>query len=207
MKNTHHKPNNILFGLTPLTFVLAIITVFFPAAYIFGAIFAESYGWKITMRILWASLLLQICLLLFHIAVPTATSLTMALTATRFGLEKIVQFSDMAGVWQALVGFLNIYLISKWKVLKQGKYFWARSLVSSSICGFVNIFFLATFIPVFLDKVSFSLHLNLVVYLVVIFYTLLFLFPGQLVVNYLKRKKGVDHYDYKTSYNPFNFKK
>ena len=41
--------------------------------------------------------------------------------------------------------FINIYIISKWKILLRGKYYWLRSLGSSGVGVFVYAF-IASFI-------------------------------------------------------------
>src|SRR5436190_15105643 len=42
-------------------------------------------------------------------------------------------------VANSVAAFLNIYFISKWKILARGKVFWIRSIVSTCISEFVLI--------------------------------------------------------------------
>ncbi len=122
--------------------------------------------------------------------------------ATVFG-EIPRQFTSLA--ISMLTGvFLNDYLISRLKVIYGGRYLWARIIFSTMIgeavlnivgliVGFGDIMhFFSQMLPNIALSYSYKLLWN--VSLISVIY---------LVTGFLKKKEGVDVYDYDTDYNPF----
>ena len=103
---------------------------------------------------------------------------------------------------------INIHIITKWKILLQGKYFWLRSLGSSTIAEA-----LYSAIAILMMEIgSISLRsiwkVILISYLIKVTYSIIFAGPGNLLVNYIKHKSKIDIYDQEISSRfAINFRK
>lgn len=186
-------------------FVESGATIIFPFTYVLGDVMCEVYGWKITMRIVWLALLCEglfALLITFIIHMPT------------YGIGDYQdQYANVLGnLWlfviggivsNAVAGLLNIYFMSRWKILAQGRYFWLRSILSTCISEFILI--IITVLIAFLPYIKFDMTMKVFVdaYILEIVYALLFVVPAMLLVNFLRNKEKIDAYDYGVSYNPF----
>jgi len=180
-------------------------TIIFPLTYVLGDVICEVYGWKTAMRIVWLALL---CEGLF------AALITMIIHIPTYGIgnyqeQYINVLGDMwlfviAGIISNLFsGILNIYFMSKWKIIAQGKLFWLRSIISTCISEFVLI--IVTVLIAFLPFIKFEMTMKIFyeAYVLEIFYALLFVIPAKYLVNFLRNKEKIDAYDYGVTYNPF----
>lgn len=182
----------------------AIIT---PVWYAIADIITEVYGYQISRQILLASLACQFvfsffCFLILHLPSPQFWHGKIDYDFV-FGNTLRIYFS---GVTAYLIsGFVNIYFISKWKILMMGKYFWIRSIGSSTISEMI---YTALIIPMIsFGKLPVEKILIIVAssYGLKIVYALIASGPATLIVDFLKKIEGVDVYDTKTDYNPFLF--
>lgn len=180
-------------------------TIIFPFTYVLGDIICEVYGWKTTMRIVWLALL---CEGIF------ATLITAILYMPSYGIgEYQNQYINVLGnMWLFVLagivanivsGLLNVYFMSRWKILMEGKVFWLRSILSTCISEFILI--IITVLIAFLPFIKMQMTLKIFVhaYLLEIFYALLFVFPAKFLVDFLRNAEKIDAYDYGISYNPF----
>ncbi|PIQ44083.1 MAG: hypothetical protein COV52_02245 [Gammaproteobacteria bacterium CG11_big_fil_rev_8_21_14_0_20_46_22] len=182
-------------------------TILFPLTYIIGDVTCEVYGWKIAMKLVWYGL---ICEALFAILITSVIHLSSS------GIGQYQnEYTDILGhIWlfvfggiisNAIAGLLNVYFISKWKIFAKGRVFWIRSILSTCISELILILLtvLIAFTPFIHIKAT--MHIFFDAYFLEIIYALLFVYPAQLLVNFLKRSEGIDAYDYGVSYNPFKF--
>ena len=104
-----------------------------------------------------------------------------------------------------LVGeFSNSAVLSKMKILTQGKMLWLRTMSSTVIGQFLDslIFvLLACFLKVFPWEI-FS-NLVLTAFLLKVAFEFLFTPFLYLLARFLKKQEKLDTYDHKTNYNPF----
>lgn len=102
--------------------------------------------------------------------------------------------------------FVNAFLFSKLKILMHGKFFWIRSILSSSIGGFFLV--AITMILGYSWTVSFAqlLRMFVSVYCLELMYALILAFPAWWLSGYLKVQEKIDAYDTHTKFNPFSFK-
>ena len=113
----------------------------------------------------------------------------------------------MGMVLAYLIGsFVNSYMLSRWKIIVRGKYFWVRSLVSSGLGQF-----LFTFIAMFFDlygmmPIHTLLSLAVVAYLVKLIFTPIVALSASMTAAYLKKVEKIDVYDTGINYNPFKLK-
>ena len=186
-------------------FVESGATIIFPFTYVLGDVMCEVYGWKITMRIVWLAL---VCEGLF------AVLITIIIHMPTYGIGDYQdQYANVLGnLWifvlggiisNAIAGLLNIYFMSRWKILARGRVFWFRSILATCISEFILI--IVTVLIAFLPYIQFKMTMQVFIdaYILEIIYAILFVIPAKLLVNFLRQKEQIDAYDYGVSYNPF----
>lgn len=180
-------------------------TIIFPFTYVLGDVICEVYGWKTTMRIVWLALL---CEAIF------AGLITIIIHMPTYGIGDYQdQYINVLGnMWlfvfggiiaNTVSGLLNIYFMSKWKVLAKGRVFWLRSIVATCISEFILI--LITIFIAFLPFIKMQMTMKIFVhaYVLEVFYALLFVWPAKRLVDFIRNKEQIDAYDFGISYNPF----
>ena len=180
----------------------------FPLTYFLSDVITEIYGYRISRNILWSSL---ICQFIFAIVIsltmlaPTAPFIQ-SNTAFHTVLDHLIKYSISFTLGTIAGGFLNIYIISKFKIIMQGKYFWLRSL--GSTCLGECVFTIITLGPVLLanNTLAHVLQILLDAYIFKLIYGLLFIIPASILVVILKRVEKIDTYDYQVKYNPFSLR-
>lgn len=182
-------------------------TLIFPITYLLGDIVTEVYGYHIARKFIWLNLLCELIFAFIVFAVihvQSATGIAYQNDITH-ALGNILRFV-LAGIIANIVSdFLNVYLISKWKIFMKGKHFWLRSLGSTAVSElFLNII---TGMLAFFGSMNIMhlFHLITSAYLLEIFYAIVFVWPGWMIIIYLKKKEQIDVYDYNTNYNPFHY--
>ena len=181
-------------GLFVLPFVLLI-----------EDIVAEVYGYKISRLLLWFVFLSMIifttgALIIIHLPSPTYWHLQSSFDAV---FDPMLRGAPSLILALMVSRFINIFLITKLKILVKGKYFWLRSIFSTllgSAIGLIIAFGLAYGTSVSL--VSFE-KLILTDYFVRFLYAMLGGGPAWLFVIFLKKKESIDVYDVGTNFNPF----
>ncbi|OGT30989.1 MAG: hypothetical protein A3E87_06135 [Gammaproteobacteria bacterium RIFCSPHIGHO2_12_FULL_35_23] len=180
-------------------------TLVFPFTYAITDIIAEVYGYSIARKLIW---IVFLCDTLFGLT----TALLVQLPSPTLELQHIYNFvfadllrgsaGEVLGVLAGI--FINIYAVSKLKILTGGKYFWLRSIGSSLIGEAVLV--MISMPMIFLGKTS-SLHDLAVLMLCSYSYKIIFAFaaayPATLVVRALKKIEHIDTYDYNIDFNPF----
>lgn len=179
-----------------------------PFIFILDDIIAEIYGYKITQTVIIAGFAAQtlfsiLCLLVLAAPHPSfftnqaAYSSILGMTLFRINLSGFAA--------NLIANLMNSYIISRWKVLLKGKKFWLRSLGSSTIAeAFYS--FLAIMMMEF-KSIPFHdiLRVVLLSYLIKASYSAIFAFPANSIVNWMKRKTGIDVYDFPKNFTPEKF--
>jgi uncharacterized integral membrane protein (TIGR00697 family) len=180
----------------------------YPFSYLLCDISAEVYGYKITRQILWCSLLSWIIsglFIAFTIRLPTP------IFWSSYSQEFNVVMSPylrtiMSGIVAVVAGqFINIYTISKFKILTRGRFFWMRSVSSCLTGDLITTVLSLSFI--FLGRMPFHEITQLIVYELTISIVIqaIFAIPATLIVNFLKKSENADAFDYNVNFNPFKF--
>lgn len=176
----------------------------FPLTYFLSDVITEVYGYKIARQILWFGFFCQFIFSLLIVGImhlPAATFWhDQKSFETVFGHLFFYCLTTTLGTLCG--GFLNIYIVSKFKILLQGKYFWIRSLLSSSVGEL--IFSLIALTPIFLHSVGVknALWIALSAYLFKLSYGIIAVIPSSILVKILKKIENVDVYDFDTNFNP-----
>ncbi len=188
-----------LFGL-----ILPAAIFIFPLSYITGDVLTEVYGYRQARKVIWLGFL---CNVLVVIAIWIAQVLPAAsFWDGQKAYERILGYTPRilaASFLAYLAGeFANSFVLAKMKIATQGRWLWMRT-IGSTLVGqgldsvvFISLAFAGT-IPVH------ALTLAIVTqWLAKSAYEAVATPFTYLVVNFLKRKEGMDTYDHKTRFNP-----
>jgi uncharacterized integral membrane protein (TIGR00697 family) len=187
----------------PVALPAAILV--FPLSYIFGDILTEVYGYRVARRVIWLGFGCNLIFVFFAWIgqiLPAADFWEgQAAYDIILGYVPRILASSFCGY---LVGeFANSFVLAKMKIFTRGRWLWSRT-IGSTIIGegldsavFLTLAFIGTpvFMPItivyhWLSKTVIEIICTPVTYA---------------IVNWLKKKEGIDTYDYETSYNPFVF--
>lgn len=182
--------------------ILPAAIIIFPLSYIIGDILTEVYGYRHARAVIWLGFL---CNLVAVAAIWWGGLLTPAVfwqdqdayDAILGQLPRLVAASFAA----YLVGELaNSTILAKMKTLTGGRWLWSRT-IGSTVVGqgldsmvFITLAFAGTDSPL--------LRLVLTQWAAKVIYEAALTPVTYLVVGWLKRREGIDHYDYDTSFNP-----
>jgi queuosine precursor transporter len=188
--------------------VLPAGAVIFPLSYIFGDVLTEVYGYGRARQVIWAGLCANILMALSYwlvIFLPAAPFWPnqSALVATLGQVPRIV-----VGSWVGYCGgeFLNSYVLAKLKILTHGRHLWAR-VIGSTLVGqaldtaaFMTTAFAGSWPWRSIGAAVACLYAFKVIYEVVAMPI------TYVVVKFLKRKEGVDHFDSRTDFSPLRWR-
>jgi queuosine precursor transporter len=180
-------------------------TILFPISYIFGDILTEVYGYRNSRRVIWtgffAALLMSLTFIIVGKLPPAAQWGNQDAYQKILGMTPRIVLASLIAYFSG--EFSNSYTLAKMKILTQGKWLWTRT-IGSTIIGegvdtllFVMIAFwgalpndllIAVIISNYIFKVGFEVLFTPLTYA---------------IVRFLKRREGVDVYDYGTDFNPF----
>ena len=185
--------------------VLPAAVIIFPISYICGDVLTEVYGYRQARRVIWLGFF---CNLIAVVAIWVAGLLPPAgFWDGQAAYERILGYIPRivaASFVAYLVGeFANSFVLAKLKIATQGRWLWTRT-ISSTLIGqgldslvFITLAFWGTIpaaglvsaiVAQWLFKSAYEIIATPLTY-------------G--VVNGLKRREGLDAYDYETRFNPF----
>lgn len=190
-------------------------SVFISAASMFVAfkfilvdIIVEVYGYRYSRPLVWyivicTSIYALLTIFIVHLPSPSFWHYQNAFVFVFTPAFRITLAANL-GIICGL--FANIYILSKWKILLRGKYFWLRSFCAS--------FFGEIILVLFITVIGFATTMTLAELGEVVFISLLVKWFMNIIliifaapaVNFLKKKEGVDIYDQDINYNPFKLR-
>ena len=193
----------VAIGPFELPSALPAAIVIFPLSYILGDILTEVYGYRQARRVIWLGFL---CNLVAVIAIWLAGLIPALEPGVGTAYDRILGYTPriLAASFVAyLFGeFANSFVLAKMKIRTRGRFLWSRT-IGSTVVGqgldaaiFISIAFAGTLPAGILGSIIVTHWLVKTGYEVVatpLTYT---------VVNYLKKKEGVDTFDYETDFNP-----
>ncbi len=183
--------------------MLPAAIIIFPLSYILGDILTEVYGYRWARRVIWLGFACNLIFIIFawigQLLPPAGFWEGQSAYEAILGYAPRLLAASFGGY---LVGeFTNSFILAKMKLLTQGRWLWTRT-IGSTIIGqgldttiFITIAFVGT--P------SFAAIMILYHWLAKTAIEVLATPLTYTVVNFLKKKEGIDTYDYKTSFNPF----
>ncbi len=184
--------------------VVPAAVIVFPISYICGDVLTEVYGFGRTRRVIWLAFA---CNLLAVVAIWIGQVLPgAAFWDAQAAYQRILGFTPrllLASFGAYLVGeFANAFVLARMKLLTGGRMLWART-IGSTLVGqgldsllFITIAFwgiippagiISAIVTQWLFKVAYEVLATPLTYA---------------VVNFLKRREGMDVFDHDTSFNP-----
>jgi uncharacterized integral membrane protein (TIGR00697 family) len=176
--------------------------VIFPLSYLFGDVITEVYGYRWARRVIWLGFFCNLVFVVFAWIgglLPSAPS-----WGGQDAYESILGYTPRilaASFLGYLAGeFSNSFILAKMKIRTRGRWLWMRT-IGSTVVGqgldtsiFITVAYIgmAWFTPLmilfhWLMKVGIETAATPFTYA---------------VVGYLKKKEGIDTYDYDTKFNP-----
>lgn len=184
-------------------FAIAGGIVCFPLSYLFGDILTEVYGYRQTKRIIWAGFA---CLALMSVFYLIATKLPPApfykddeAFGRLLGFVPRIVAGSLCGY---LVGsFLNAIVMSRLKVVTNGKHLWLR-FVASTIAAELGDSFIFAFVAFYgVFENSQLLNVAFTGFVLKTLYEVAATPLTYIVVGLLKKYEGVDIFDRNESYS------
>src|SRR3990167_1311866 len=177
----------------------------FPLSYAIADIVSEVYGYKIARQMVWFAMIAGFIFssALWFVSKLPAPSFWQHQTEYQAVFSPILR-AYFATTLASLTGnFINIYFISKWKILMKGRHFWLRS-VSSTAVGEATFSVIGGTLAYWgVEPWSKIVFLMLDGYLFKVLYAFVAVWLAVLVVYALKKSEGVDVYDTGVNYSPF----
>jgi uncharacterized integral membrane protein (TIGR00697 family) len=197
------KPAAITLGGKEWVFGAGIL--FFPLGYVIGDVLTEVYGYARARRVIWAGfagLLFMAFMSWVVVALPPAQGWNgQAAYEQVFGQVGRIVFASITAFWAG--EFVNSYVMARMKIITRGKYLWTRTIGSTVFGQGVDslIFYPLAFWGVWENKAvitvlftNWGLKVLWEIVLTPVTYG---------VVNFLKRREGVDLFDDQTDFSPF----
>ncbi len=188
-------------------FVLPAGTIIFPISYIFGDVLTEVYGYRQARKVIWLGFS---CNVIVVVAIWIGQMLPPAsFWDGQKAYECILGYTPrllVASFLAYLVGeFANSFVLAKMKMATKGRWLWTRT-IGSTLVGqaldslvFMTLAFVGT-----IPGVALLLAI-LTQWLVKSAYEAVVTPLTYVVVSFLKRKEGLDVFDYGTKFNPLLF--
>jgi uncharacterized integral membrane protein (TIGR00697 family) len=188
-----------VFGL-----VLPAGIVIFPISYIFGDILTEVYGYHLARRVIWLGFL---CNLLVVVAIWVGQVLPPAsFWNGQAAYERILGYTPrlLLASFLAYLGgeFANSFVMAKMKIATRGRWLWTRTIGSTLVGeGLDSVVFMTV---AFVGEIPMEVLALAIVtqWLAKSAYEAAATPLTYVAVRFLKRREGVDVYDYDTRFNP-----
>ena len=182
---------------------LPAAVVLFPITYIMGDVFTEVYGFRNARTIIWIGFGCSFFAVMIYL-------ITIALPHPGFWQNQeayaIVMGTTPRVAAASFIGYLfgefsNSMILSKLKVVTQGKNLWMRTILSTIVGeGFDSVIFIMISFWGTMDNRT-VLTMILFQYLFKILYEIICTPLTYAVCGWLKKKEGVDTFDHDIKYN------
>jgi uncharacterized integral membrane protein (TIGR00697 family) len=190
-------------------FILPAGIVIFPISYIFGDVLTEVYGYHQARRVIWLGFF---CNLIAVVGIWVGQLLPPAsFWEGQAAYERILGYTPRllgASFLAYLAGeFANSYVLAKMKLATRGRWLWSRTIGSTLVGeGLDSVVFMTLS---FAGTIPFQALGTAIMtqWLVKLAYEVAATPVTYLVVGFLKRREGIDFYDYGTKFNPLLFGK
>lgn len=181
-------------------------TLIYTFTFFLGNIYAELYGPNYAKKLIWESIITGYIFALLITLVNSFPSPSYWNMYEEFNkvIGHVLRFTNAGVIGYLLSAFLNVYLLTKWKYKLKGKYFWARSLLASSISEGLATFVagLITFIGMMPTTKILLVMANAFVFKIV--YGFVAVWPATFIAYILKKKEK--EITRNPTLNPFSIK-
>lgn len=188
--------------------VFSVGAIAYPFVYIFADIFTEVYGYRVTRKIVWtgfACMFIASLLAYVYSVIPNPNFADNEAFNLIFKASPIVALSFIVAFFAGEL--TNSFIVAKMKLLTKGNHLHARLILSTFFGQMVDngIAFFAAFYLAGWYSIGevFPLIATTVIFCTV--WEVLALPITRRVIRAIKKKEGLDTYDYGTTFNPFKF--
>lgn len=179
-------------------------TLLFPLSYIFGDVLTEVYGYKASRRVIWTGFAM-LSIMSINIYVISILPSHVEWTMQRDFDNILLQMPRLAIA--SLIGYFvgeytNSVVLSKMKVITQGKHLWMRTIGSTLVGEGLDsiLFVLIAFAGLYSTGVLFNIMLSNYLFKTLI--EVVFTPITYKIISFVKQKENLDTYDYNVQYNP-----
>jgi len=176
-----------------------------PFLFILDDIIAEIYGYKITRTVILSGFIGQtLFALISQLAViaPYPASFKEAHSYAYILGPTLLRIDFSGFIAYFIANLVNSYILTRWKVLLKGRRFWLRSLGSSTFSEALYSLIAVVMIEINAIPLNNLIKIILVVYSVKALTSIIFSFPAQFFVTYIKKRIGIDVYDLPKKFTP-----
>ena len=192
--------------------------LFFPISYVIGDVLTEVYGYARARRCVWAgfgALIFMAVMEQVVVALPPAASWSgQGAYEYVFGQSVFVSAAGATGLRIILASvaafwvgeFANSFVLAKLKILTGGRMLWTRTIGSTVVAQLFDslIFYPLAFYGAPDWPVGAMLAVMLSQFVLKVGWEVLLTPFTYLVVNFLKRREGIDVFDRGTNFSPFS---
>lgn len=182
--------------------------LFFPVAYVLGDVLTEVYGYARARRCVWAGFAGLVFLAFMSsvvVALPPAPTWDgQAAYEAIFGQVPRIVFAGMLAFWAG--EFTNSFVLARMKVWTGGRHLWSRTIGSTLVGQGVDslIFYPVAFLGAAGWTDALVLQVTLTQWALKVTWEVLLTPVTYLVIDFLKRREGVDLFDESTNFTPFS---
>lgn len=181
----------------------AASSLIFPLTYSIMDIIAEVYGYGLAKKIVWYGFACDLIFAILVLCISHLPSISQTETMAYIQVLGSLVRAVVAQTIGVLSGaFLNIYLISKWKMLTNGKYFWLRSIGSSTIGEAIMLIISVMIAFAGILSISKLVHLIFYTYMYKVIFAMAVAPFISIVASILKSKIADEDFE-SISFNPF----
>ncbi|MEO8400307.1 MAG: queuosine precursor transporter [Gammaproteobacteria bacterium] len=190
------------------TFFILGGTLTSPFVFILDDIIAEIYGYRIARCVILTGFAAQtlfviICQLVVMTPSPShfkdgaAYAQILGISLLRINISGFIAY--------IVANLVNSYILTRWKVLLKGRKFWLRSLFSSMFSEALYSFIAILMMEINSIPLNDVLKVVIISYLIKATYSLIFAVPSNVLVNHIKKRTGIDVYDFPQKFTPFKY--
>jgi queuosine precursor transporter len=180
-------------------------TIIFPITYILGDVITEVYGYPTARKLIWYGLFCELVfalLIKLVIALPYSHEIPYQ-TEYKDIFSPILRFVASGIVGDIASSFVNIYVISKFKIFLKGRGFVLRSIGATALGELVMNIIVCLLAFTSIASIMTVIKIIFSAYLLEMIYAVIFVFPAWALILILKRMENKDAYDYNVNYNIF----
>ncbi len=187
-----------------LGFLVPAGVIIFPLSYLFGDVLTEVYGYAASRRVIWlgffCNLLAVIAFTIGGLAPAAPFWHDQAAYNTILGYTPRLLLGSFVAY---LVGeFTNSFVLARLKIATKGRWLWTRTIGSTLVGEGLDtlIFILIAFVGTLPTSALFQAILTQWIFKVL--YEVVATPFTYWIVGFLKRREGLDTYDYSTNFSP-----
>ena len=181
-----------------------------PLCFIVIDIVTEVYGYQIAKQVIWitlTALFIFSCMALLLSYLPDPGTHISAYTPSiyyRTVFTPLPEIFLFASIGYVIGIFVNAALIAKWKFMLKGRYFWLRSLGSSTIGEFIFTLIGVTLICVGHFPLYLTIQFIISSYLIKLASSIVYTYPAAIITGILKKRMSPLKRSHSVSFNPFS---